>query len=295
MHLGGFVYSCTMHRFTNNAKTAVLLAAMIGLFVLVGSRFGQAGLLISLLLGCGTSFFAYFFSHKIAIASMRCVEVTGASSSVGGDLYRMVDQLRQRAGLPMPKVYICPMQAPNACATGRNPANAAVAITEGALRLLTQEEVRGVMAHELAHVKNRDTLTSCVTAMIAGTLSYFAQFGLMLGGGNRDNNTPAGALAGIVAMLLAPLAAAIIKAMISRSREFEADHDAAVMVGSPHGLVSALAKLHNVSQQVPMPNHNPSMNNLFIVEPFFRGMGQLFTSHPPVQQRINALQTMQLR
>jgi heat shock protein HtpX len=281
-----------MHRFANNMKTAVLLASLTGLFLLIGSRFGQGGLLIALLLGCGTSFFAYFFSHKIAIASMRGVEVTATSPSVGGQLYRMVDELRQRAGLPMPKVYICPMQAPNAFATGRNPSNAAVAITEGALRILSEEEVRGVMAHELAHVKNRDTLTSCVAAMIAGTLSYFAQFGLMLGGGSRENNSPLGPIAGILAMLLAPLAAAVIKSMISRSREFVADHDAAVMV-SPNGLINALAKLHNMSQQVPMPNHNPSMNNMFIVEPFFRGMGQLFASHPPVEKRIAALRQMQ--
>jgi heat shock protein HtpX len=281
-----------MHRFANNAKTAMLLAGLTGLFLLIGSRFGQGGLLIALLLGFGTSFFAYFFSHKLAIASMRGIEVTADTPDVGGKLYRMVDELRQRAGMPMPRVYICPMQAPNAFATGRNPKNAAVAITEGALRILSEDEVRGVMAHELAHVKNRDTLISCVAAMIAGALSYFAQFGLLLGGGNRENNNPAGAIAGLLAVLLAPIAAAVIKGMISRSREFVADHDAAVMVGSPNGLISALAKLHNMSQRVPMPSHNPSMNNLFIVEPFFRGMGQLFATHPPVEKRIAALQAM---
>ncbi len=281
-----------MIRAINNMKTVLLLGGMMGLFLAVGSMFGKNGLLIGLLLGGVMNFVTFFFSDKIAIASMRGVEVGPQTAGVGGSLYRMVDELRQRAEMPMPRVYICPVDAPNAFATGRSPSKAAVAVTEGALRLLNEQELRGVMAHELAHVKNRDTLISCVAAMIAGVLSYFAQFGLMFGGGRRDGEG-GNPLFALVALILAPIAAALLKSMISRSREFVADHDGAKIAGTPDGLISALQKLESLSQRVPMPTHNPAMNNMFIVEPFMgRSLMNMFASHPPMEKRIAALREM---
>jgi heat shock protein HtpX len=280
-----------MIRLVNNFKTLLLMAVLMGIFLFVGSQFGRGGLLIGLVLGCATNLFAFLFSDKIAIASMRGVQVHQDTQGIGGKLWHMVDELRQNAGLPMPKVYICPMDAPNAFATGRSPGAAAVAITEGALRLLSENEVRGVMAHELAHVKNRDTLISCISAMLAGVLSYFAQFGLMFGGGRNENGgfNPVG----LIAIILAPIAAMLLKAMISRSREFVADADGARIAGSPEGLMTALQKLDVLSKRIPMPTHNPSMNNMFIVEPFLGGLSRMFASHPPTEARLRAL--LQLR
>jgi heat shock protein HtpX len=270
------------------------MLGMMGLFLLVGSMYGQNGMLIAVIIGGITNVIAWFFSDKIAIASMRGVEVTADTPGPGGDLYRMVDELRQRADLPMPRVYVCPQQAPNAFATGRSPSKAAVAITEGALRLLTKEEVAGVMAHELAHVKNRDTLTSCITATIAGVLAYIAQWGMFFGGGNREGGNP---LAGILVFIFAAVGAAILKAMISRSREYVADHDGAVIAGSPNGLISALQKLEVYGKQIPLQTANPAQNNMFIVEPLIttRGLLSLFSSHPPTENRIVALREMQMR
>lgn len=277
----------------NNMKTVLLLGGMMGLFLAVGSLFGKSGLLMGLILGGVMNFVAFFFSDKIAVASMRGVEVGPQTAGVGGALHRMVDELRQRAELPMPRVYICPIDAPNAFATGRSPKHAAVAVTEGALRLLNEQELRGVMAHELAHVKNRDTLTSCVAAMIAGVLSYFAQFGLMFGGLGRRGGEGGNPLFALIALILAPIAAALLKAMISRSREFVADHDGAKIAGSPDGLISALKKLEAMSQRVPMPAHNPAMNNMFIVEPFLgKSIMNMFASHPPMDRRIAALREL---
>ncbi len=283
-----------MTRLINTSKTFVLMLGMMGLFLLVGSMYGQNGMLIAVIIGGITNVIAWFFSDKIAIASMRGVEVTADTPGPGGDLYRMVDQLRQRADLPMPRVYVCPQQAPNAFATGRSPSKAAVAITEGALRLLTKEEVAGVMAHELAHVKNRDTLTSCITATIAGVLAYIAQWGMFFGGGNREGGNP---LAGILVFIFAAVGAAILKAMISRSREYVADHDGAVIAGSPNGLISALQKLEVYGKQIPLQTANPAQNNMFIVEPLIttRGLLSLFSSHPPTENRIVALREMQVR
>lgn len=282
-----------MTRLINTSKTFLLMLGMMGLFLLVGSMYGQNGMLIAVIIGGLTNVIAWFFSDKIAIASMRGVEVTADTPGPGGDLYRMVDQLRQRANLPMPRVYICPQQAPNAFATGRSPSKAAVAITEGALRLLTKDEVAGVMAHELAHVKNRDTLTSCITATIAGVLAYIAQWGMFFGG-NREGGNP---LAGIFVFIFAAVGAAILKAMISRSREYVADHDGAVIAGSPSGLISALQKLEVYGKQIPLQTANPAQNNMFIVEPLIttRGLLSLFSSHPPTENRIVALREMQMR
>ncbi len=275
-----------MTRFVNNFKTALLMGALIGLFLLVGSQFGRMGLLIALVAGALTNIIAFFYSDKIAVASMGGVEVFPDTPGPGGRLHSIVDELRQNAGLPMPRVYICPAQAPNAFATGRSPSKAAVAITEGALRLLSETEVRGVLAHELAHVRNRDTLISCVSAMIAGMLSYFAQMSFFFGGGSRREG---GNPLALLAVILAPIAAVLIQAMISRSREYVADADGAAIAGGPDGLISALQRLESASQRIPMHNHNPAMNNMFIVEPFLGGIGKMFATHPPMEKRIAAL------
>ena len=279
-----------MTRAMNSFKTVLLLGGLMGLFLAVGSMYGQQGMIIALAMGGLTNVVAWFFSDKIALASMRAVEVGPQTGGPGAELYRLVDDLRQRAGLPMPRVYICPVEAPNAFATGRSPSKAAVAVTEGAMRVLTREELAGVMAHELAHVKNRDTLISCIAATVAGVLAFLAQWGFYLGGGRREGANP---LVMLVVMVVAMFGAMLIKAMISRSREYVADHDGAVIAGSPNGLISALQKLESYSKQIPLIQPNPAMNNLFIIEPFLGragGMlGKLFATHPPTQDRIRAL------
>lgn len=275
----------SMVRMINNVKTAVLMGSMMGIFLLVGAQYGQQGMTIALIFGGVMNLVAWFFSDKIAIAAMQGREVT---SENGGRLYQVVDELRQRAGLPMPRVYVCPHEAPNAFATGRSPRRAAVAVTQGALNLLNEEELRGVLAHELAHVKNRDTLISCIAATIAGVLAYIAQWGMLLGGGgNREGGNP---LVSLVTFIIAAVGAAMIKAMISRSREYVADADGAAIAGSPHGLVSALQKLDHYARQIPLVQPNPAQNSMFIIEPFAGGgLVNLFASHPPTEKRVAAL------
>ncbi|MDX2132749.1 MAG: M48 family metalloprotease [Planctomycetota bacterium] len=275
-----------MTRFINNVKTALLMGGLMGLCLAVGSQFGQQGLILALIFGGLMNVGAWFFSDTIALRAMGAQEVGPDTPGAGGELYRMVDELRQRAGLPMPKVCICPHEAPNAFATGRSPSKAAVAVTEGALRVLNYEELRGVMAHELAHVKNRDTLTSCIAATVSGVLAYLAHFGMFLGG-RRDSNP----LIMLATVILAAIGAALIKAMISRSREYVADHDGAVIAGSPRGLMSALQRLEAYNQRIPLDNPNPAQNNLFIVEPLTGASTvlRLFASHPPMEKRIAAL------
>lgn len=281
-----------MTRFWNNTKTALLLGALMGLFLLVGSYWGQSGLLIALILGGGVNLFAFFFSDKLAIAAMKGREV---DAQTGGDLYRIVQELSARAQLPMPRVYLCPHEAPNAFATGRSPRKAAVAVTQGLMQVMNRDELEGVIAHELAHIKNRDTLISTIAATIAGLLGYLAnmaQFGLMFGGGNREGGA-GNALFALFGAMIAALGAALIQAMISRSREFVADADGARIAGKPNGLASALHKLEHFSKQIPLHQPNPAQNNLFIVEPFlgrgFNGLGRLFATHPPTEARIRAL------
>ncbi|GMV27499.1 MAG: protease HtpX [Phycisphaerae bacterium] len=274
-----------MVRMINNVKTALLLGSMMGIFLLVGAQYGQQGMTIALIFGGLMNLVAWFFSDKIAIAAMQGREVT---PETGGELYRMVDELRQRAGLPMPRVYVCPHDAPNAFATGRSPRKAAVAVTEGCLRFLSEDELRGVIGHELAHIKNRDTLTSCIAATIAGVLAYLAQWGVFLGGSNnREGSNP---LVTLVTFIIAAVGAAMIKAMISRSREYVADADGARIAGSPDGLVSALRKLDAYSRQIPLVQPNPAQNSLFIVEPLVgSSLVNLFATHPPTEKRIAAL------
>ena len=277
-----------MVRTINNFKTAMLLAALMALFVAAGSFYGTGGMVMGLVFGIITNFGAWFFSDKIAIAAMQGREVTRAN---GGELYTMVEELSRRANMPMPRVYICPQEAPNAFATGRSPSKAAVAVTQGALQLLNHEEMVGVIGHELAHIKNRDTLTSTIAATVSGVLAFFAQWGFMLGGGNnREGGNP---LIGIFAIIIAAVGAALIKAMISRSREFVADHDGAVIAGSPMGLISALQKLEHYGKQIPMNNPNPAQNNLFIIEPLCgNSLLSMFATHPPTEARVRALMKM---
>lgn len=279
-----------MSIFYNNVKTAMLLAGLMALFVGVGSIWGTQGMIVALLFGGVMNFVAFFYSDKIALTSMRGQQVDERSAP---ELYRMVDRLRRQAGLPMPKVYICPHQAPNAFATGRSPRKAAVAVTEGCLRLLDRHELEGVIAHELAHIKHRDTLISCIAATIAGVLAFLAQWGFFLGG-SRDNGGNPLAVMGMV--ILAAVGAAVIKAMISRSREFAADAEGARIAGTPFGLMSALQKLEAYSQRIPLRQPNPAQNNLFIVEPFAGGAGRtllsLFATHPPTEDRVRALSQM---
>jgi heat shock protein HtpX len=275
-----------MSRFTNNLKTALLMGGLMGLFLAVGSLFGRQGMVIALALGGITNIVSWFFSDKIAIATMRGQEVTADANGIAGELYHLVDELRQRAGLPMPRVYICPQEAPNAFATGRSPNKAAVAVTEGAMRILSLDELRGVLGHELSHVKNRDTLTTAVAATVAGVLAYLAHWGLFLGGRDRDSNP----IVLLLTMIFAPIAAAIIQATISRSREFVADADGAHIAGSPMGLINALQKLDAYSQRIPMDNPNPAQNSMFIVEPLVgSSFVKLFATHPPTEKRVMAL------
>lgn len=279
-----------MHRFANNMKTVILMGALMGLFVWVGSIWGKQGMILALAMGGSMNVIAWFFSDKIAIATMRGREVDAKSAP---ELFGLVDELRQRAGLPMPKVYICPHEAPNAFATGRSPSKAAVAVTDGLLSILTRDELAGVIAHELAHVKNRDTLTSCIAATVAGVLAFIAQWGFMFAGGgnNREGGHP---LAGIVVVILGAVGAALIKAMISRSREFVADADGARIAGTPRGLAGALRKLEMAAGRIPLDQPNPAMNNMFIIEPFVgKTLTNLFASHPPTEKRIAALQAME--
>ncbi|MEX0885453.1 MAG: zinc metalloprotease HtpX, partial [Phycisphaeraceae bacterium] len=249
-----------MTQFVNNVKTAVLLGGMFALILAIGSFWGSQGVTIALVLAVAMNFFAYFYSDKIALKAMRGQEV---DADVAPDLVNMVERLARNANLPMPRVYICPQQAPNAFATGRNPKHAAVAVTQGALRLLSYEELEGVMAHELAHVKNRDTLISTVAATIAGAISYLGWIFLFSGGGGRNVHP----VMLLVLFLLAPIAAALIQMAISRSREYVADADGARIAGTPAGLMAALQKLEATAKRVPMENEMPSQNHMFIVQP----------------------------
>ncbi len=275
-------------RLMNNFKTVLLLGGLMGLFLAAGSMWGQTGLIMAFLFGGLVNVIAWFFSDKIAIAAMRGRELDRES---GGDLYTMTERLAQNAQLPMPKLYLCPHQAPNAFATGRNPRNAAVAVTQGAVDLLDPFEMEGVIAHELAHIKNRDTLISCIAATIAGVLAFLAQWGFWLGMSNRQANP----LVMFVVIIIAAVGAAMIKAMISRSREFVADADGAAIAGSPFGLISALKKLESYSGRIPLQQPNPAQNNLFIVEPLASAakggnpLLRMFATHPPTERRVAEL------
>jgi len=274
-----------MFRFINNLKTTVLLAAIMGLFLFVGSFFGPRGMVFALILGGAMNIIAYFFSDKIALVSMRAQPVTQEQAP---ELVAMVRELAEKAHLPMPRVCICPQDAPNAFATGRNPHKAVVAVTRGLLQSLNRNELKGVIGHELAHVKHRDILISSVAATIAGgitALSYMLYF-VPLGGDNRRGNP----FAALAMLILAPFAASLIQLAISRKREYNADSFGADLAGDPMYLASALEKLHNYNRSIPMHVPLESQKNMFIVQPFSgRGGMDLFNTHPSLKNRLQAL------
>lgn len=276
----------------NYFKTAILLAGLTALFMAVGFMIGgEAGMLLALAVAGGMNLFAFWNSDKLVLRMHGAQEVdeTTAPEFVG-----LVRQLAGRAGLPMPRVYLMDNPQPNAFATGRNPQNAAVAATTGLLRTLSREEIAGVMAHELAHIKNRDTLIMTVTATLAGAISMLAQFGLFFGGGNRNNN-PFGVVGLILMVILAPLAAMIVQMAISRSREYAADRMGAEICGQPRWLASALAKISNAAHRIPnrAAEANPASAHLFIINPLSgERMDNLFSTHPATENRIAALEAL---
>jgi heat shock protein HtpX len=272
----------------NTVKTALLLGLLSGVLMFIGQALGGAsGLVFGFLFAVVMNFGSYWFSDKIVLRMYRAQEV-----GPGHRLYEIVAALSQRAGLPMPKVYIIPEASPNAFATGRNPQHAAVAATEGILRVLTEEELAGVIAHELAHVKHRDILISSVAATLAAAIMMVAQlarFAAFFGGSRSDDREGANPFALLATIILAPLAAMLIQAAISRSREFAADAGGAVIAGGPHGLVNALKKIEAASKQLPM-DANPATAHMFIIKPFSAsGLLGLFSTHPPTEQRVRAL------
>ncbi|HEY7087690.1 MAG TPA: M48 family metalloprotease [Tepidisphaeraceae bacterium] len=266
-------------KFYNNVKTAVFLGLLTGLILLIGSLWGSHGILVALVFAGVMNFVSFFFSDKIALATMRAQEV-GPEHPLHG----IVQQLTQRAGLPMPRVYVSPYPAPNAFATGRGPHHAAVCATQGLLEMLDRDEIAGVMSHELAHVKHRDILIQAVAATIGAAISYLG-WAFMFGGGSRDRSVHP--LAGLLALVLGPIAAGLIQAAISRSREFNADKEGAQILGDPMPLATALEKIHAASKRIPL-NVNPAFNSMFIAEPrnVMRSIGNLFATHPPLEQRL---------
>ena len=277
----------------NMMKTAMLLAAMTALFMGVGYLIGgSGGMAIAFIVAAGMNLFSYWNADKLVLRMHNAREVDAASAP---DLYAMVGELAARAGLPMPKVYLIESAQPNAFATGRNPENAAVAVTAGLLRDLSRDEVAGVVAHELAHVQNRDTLTMTVAATIAGAISMLANFAFFFGGSRNGNNNPLGIVGVILAAITAPLAAMLIQMAISRSREYAADRRGAEISGNPLSLASALGKIADAGRRQPMlsAERNPATAPLFIVNPLTgERMDNLFSTHPATENRIAALQQL---
>jgi heat shock protein HtpX len=277
----------------NRAKTWVLIAALMGLFVLIGRVLGgPTGMTIALVLGLGFNFAMYWFSGSIAVRTTRSRPVSEAEYP---QLYGIVRELAQRNDMPMPEIYVSDMMQPNAFATGRNPHNAKVAVTKGILQILDERELRGVLAHELSHVQNRDILISSIAAGIGTSISYIAQFALFFGGGDDEGGNP---LFLLLAWLIAPIAAAIIQMAVSRSREYQADETGAMLSQDPRSLASALVKLEQTAKQVPPPRSlSPAEAHLFIVNPLAglkgRGIAGLFSTHPPTEERVARLEAIQ--
>jgi heat shock protein HtpX len=270
---------------SNVIKTTLLLGAMSALFLMIGELLGGGqGLLIGLVFAAAMNLGSYWFSDKIVLSMYGAREV-----GPGHRLYEVVSRLAQRAGLPQPRVYIIPEASPNAFATGRNPDHAAVAATEGILQILSDDELEGVIAHELAHVKHRDILISSVAATLAAAIMTVSRFAMFWGGGRDDDRRGANPIALLATVILAPIAAMLIQAAISRSREYDADAGGASLAGSPYGLVSALKKIESASRAVPL-DANPATAHMFIVKPFSAaGLFGLFSTHPPTERRIEAL------
>jgi heat shock protein HtpX len=282
----------------NRLKTTLLLALLTVLMVVMGNAIGgKTGMVFAFFMACAMNFFSYWFSDKIVLAMYGAQEITERDNPA---FFGLVQRLAVQAGLPMPRVYIIPSESPNAFATGRNPDHAAVAATQGILRILTPDELEGVMAHELAHVKNRDILVSTIAATFAGAISMLGsmlQWGAILGTGHSDDEEGHGSLVGSLVMaIVAPLAAMLIQMAISRSREYLADESGARICGRPRALANALRKLHNVSHALPMEEARPATAHLFIVNPLTGGsLRQLFSTHPPMEERIERLEAMASR
>ena len=283
----------------NRTKTLILLATLTALLLWAGQALGgQNGLVFALALAGVMNIGAYWFSDKIVLRMYRAREITPVESP---DLYAMVRELAMRANLPMPRLYLIPEEAPNAFATGRDPQHGVVAVTEGLSRLLGRDEIAGVIAHELSHIKHRDTLVMCVAATLAGALSMLANmamWGSLFGGGRSSEDEEHGShpLAGLLGIIVAPLAATLIQMAISRGREFVADEEAARVTGKPLALASALRKIESWSGRLPMNSGSPSTAHLFIQNPFAGGgLVRLFSTHPPTKARVERLEAMAAR
>src|SRR5947207_6601909 len=278
----------------NTFKTAFLLTALTLLLMAIGRAFGgQSGMIWALIIATGTNFIAYFFSDKLALATYRAQPVTREQLP---RVYSVVERITQKIGLPMPRIYVIPTESPNAFATGRNPSHASVAVTHGILQLLDDEELEGVLAHELGHVNNRDILISSVAATVAGAITMLASMGrwaMIFGGYERnDRDNRGGGFAALLMLIVAPIAASLIQLAVSRSREYQADATGAHFTGNPYALASALQKLDAYSRRVPL-QASPSTAHLFIIQPSLgmnAGMfANLFSTHPPIAKRIERL------
>jgi heat shock protein HtpX len=282
----------------NTLKTVVLLTFMTVLLVFVGAAIGgQNGMIIAFMMALVMNFVSYWFSDKIVLKMYNAKPVTEAEAP---DLHAMIRRLTQKAGLPMPKVYIIPEESMNAFATGRNPEHGVVAVTEGIMRALDREELEGVIAHELAHIKHRDILTGTIVATLAGAITMLAQmahWALLFGGGRRDDSDEGGSpVVALVMMIVAPIAAMLVQMAISRTREFEADKGGAEIAGNPYGLANALLKLERGAQVVPMQDAKPATAHMFIVNPLTGGgLMKLFSTHPPIAERVKRLKELRGR
>ncbi len=282
----------------NLVKTGVLLAALTVLLVLIGGALGgQQGMILAFVMAMVMNFGSYWFSDRIVLAMYRAQPVDEAQAP---GLYRIVRTLATRAGIPMPRIYLLPDETPNAFATGRNPQHAAVAVTDGIMRIMSEEELEGVLAHELSHVQNRDTLIMAIAATLAGAITYvahMAQWAMIFGGGRRDSDEHesggGGVLGGLLMIVVAPIAATLIQLAVSRSREYQADASGAQMAGQPWGLAKALEKLEMASKMAPMQDATPATAHLFIVNPLTGGgWTTLFSTHPPIAERVARLRAM---
>jgi heat shock protein HtpX len=275
----------------NNTKTVILMGLLMGLCLGIGYLLGgQMGLVYAFIFGGFLNLIMFFFSDKIALATMRAQEIGPTDDST---LWGIVEQLSQRAGLPMPRVYISPAAAPNAFATGRGPHHSAVCVTAGLRQMLSPDELRGVLAHELSHVKNRDVLISTIAAIMAGAITVLSRFAFW--GGGRDDDRDGNPLLAILMIVLAPIAALIIQMAISRSREYEADRSGAELAGNPESLARSLQKLEAANQRIPLPAPD-AQSSLFIVQPLTASsIGRLFSTHPPTEKRVARLMAMRQR
>ena len=278
----------------NQFKTVLLLGALTGLFLGIGYFFGPSGLTIALIMALVMNLISYFFAHKIVLFMYRAKE---ADKTKYKGLYRDVKQVSELANLPMPKVYIVPTKTPNAFATGRNPKHSVVAVTEGILELLSERELKGVIAHELSHIKNRDILIGTIAAVIAGAISYIAfmaRWGAIFGGGDRDKG--GSSMIGLLLVgIITPIVALIIQLAISRSREYLADRTGALTIKDPNALADALTKLHSGVKHNPLKFGNEAMSSMFIVNPFtMKGMMSLLSTHPSLEERVGRLRSLKL-